>query len=108
EVWVYDSQGNVVPTSAASSNDPEVATLPAVSATYTVKIIPFHPAGEVVTTTIVLGPAPPSPFRAGTYVTGPDVWSQNLHLKGNGITFSRDHDAEPAVPFRPFRTAVLA
>src|SRR5262249_29019639 len=33
DVWIYDSQGNVVPTSGASSNDPEVVTLPAVSAT---------------------------------------------------------------------------
>jgi len=107
DVWVYDSQGHVVPTSAASSNDPEVATLPAVSATYTIKIIPFHPAGEVVTTSIVLGPAPPSPFRAGTYATGTDVWSQNVHLKGNGITFSHDDDAEPAVRFTPDGTALV-
>src|SRR5262249_31089124 len=91
-----------------SSNDPEVATLPAVSATYTVKIIPFHPAGEVVTTSIVLGPAPPSPFRDGTYVTGPDVWSRNVHLKGHGLTFSHERDAEPAVRFDPLGNAFVA
>ena len=107
DVWVYDSAGHVVPTSSASSNDPEVATLPAVSATYTVKIIPFHPAGEIVTTTIVLGPAPPSPFRAGTYVTGTDVWSQNVHLQGQGLTFSHGHDSEPAVRFDPDGTAFV-
>ena len=107
DVWVYDSQGNVVPTSGASSNDPEVVTLPAASASYTIKIIPFRPAGEVVSTSIVLGPAPPSPFRDGTYATGADVWSQNVHLKGQGVTFAHDHDAEPAVRFDPDGTAIV-
>jgi hypothetical protein len=107
DVWVYDSTGHVVPTHSATSNDPEVAMLPAVSATYTVKIIPFHPAGETVTTTIVLGPAPPSPFRSGTYETGTDVWSKNVHLKGTGLTFSHNHDAEPAVRFDPNGTAFV-
>ncbi len=47
--------------SAASSADPEVFILPAASATYTIRTIPFAPAGQSYTATVVLEDATPAP-----------------------------------------------
>src|SRR5437870_5057300 len=58
---------------------------------------PFHPAGEVTTTTISVGPPPVSGIRDGQYTASTDVWSKNIHLTGSTLTSSHDGDGEPAV-----------
>ncbi len=63
---VYILQGANVVATSASSSDPEVAFLPAVSASYTIRVVPFAPAGQSYTGTISLEdiPAPPPPSGA--------------------------------------------
>lgn len=63
DLYLYDANGSVVGQSA-SSNDPEVITIPAGqgAATYTVRIVPFTAAGGTPNTTIALvTPATPPP-----------------------------------------------
>src|SRR5713101_2942933 len=63
---LYILQGANVVASSASSADPEVAFLPAVSASYTVRVVPFALAGQSYTGTVTLEdiPAPPPPSGA--------------------------------------------
>jgi PKD repeat protein len=58
---VYVLQGATVVATAASSSDPEVLFLPAVSAMYTIRTVPFAPAGQSYTGTITLEDIPASP-----------------------------------------------
>jgi PKD repeat protein len=58
---VYILQGSTTVTTAASSSDPEVAFLPAVSGAYTIRVTPFAPAGQSITATISLVQLPPPP-----------------------------------------------
>jgi hypothetical protein len=51
--------------SSASSADPEVVILQATSATYTIRVVPFNPAGQTYTATVTLETKPPVP-QAGT------------------------------------------
>ncbi|MGZ3181903.1 MAG: CARDB domain-containing protein [Telluria sp.] len=57
DLYVLDEGGNVV-SSSASSSDPEVAVLPAATGTYTVRVVPFAPLGDSVTATIALTTKP--------------------------------------------------
>ena len=52
---------------AATSSDPEVAFLPTGVATYTIRVVPFAPAGQSYTGTVSLEDVPPPPPPA----TGP-------------------------------------
>ncbi len=63
---LYIFQGANLVAQSASSSDPEVAFLPAVSASYTIRVVPFAPAGQSYTGTISLEdiPAPPPPSGA--------------------------------------------
>ena len=63
---LYVLQGATIVGTSASSADPEVVVLPAVSATYTIRVVPFAPAGQTYTTTVTLetNPAPPPPGTA--------------------------------------------
>jgi hypothetical protein len=65
DIYVLDASGAVV-SSAASSSDPETLLLPAVGATYTVRVVPFAPLGESITGTaaLVSNPAQPAPSTA--------------------------------------------
>jgi len=70
---VYILQGATTVATAASSADPEVVVLPAVSATYTIRVVPFAPAGQTYTATVTLENIPPAPPPA----TGPAPRYQN-------------------------------
>jgi PKD repeat protein len=58
---VYILQGANTVATAASSSDPEVAFLAATSGQYTVRVVPFAPAGQSITGTISLEQIPPAP-----------------------------------------------
>jgi len=58
---VYILQGSTVVATSASSSDPEVAILPAVSGVYTIRTVPFTPAGQSYTGTVILEDIPPLP-----------------------------------------------
>lgn len=55
DLWVYDAGGNVL-ASNTSGASPEVAYIPAVSGTYTVRADPWLPGGDTYTGTISLVP----------------------------------------------------
>ena len=61
---VYVLQGATTVATAASSADPEVVILPAVSATYTIRVVPFAPSGQTYTATVTLENIPPPRRRA--------------------------------------------
>ncbi len=58
---VYVMQGATTVGTSASSADPEVVVLPAVSATYTIRVVPFAPLGQTYTATVTLENIPPAP-----------------------------------------------
>jgi hypothetical protein len=60
DLYVFASNNSLVGQSA-TSNDPEIVSLPAVNDTYTVRVAPFNPAGQSFTGTISLVPIPPPP-----------------------------------------------
>jgi hypothetical protein len=51
---LYVLQGATTVATSASSADPEVVVLPAVSGTYTIRVVPFAPAGQTYTATVTL------------------------------------------------------
>ncbi|MGN6332102.1 MAG: sialidase family protein, partial [Motilibacteraceae bacterium] len=53
DLYVLDASGNVLQTSASSS-DPETVLLPATAGTYSVRIVPYTPLGDTVTGTATL------------------------------------------------------
>ncbi|WP_083684510.1 CARDB domain-containing protein [Massilia putida] len=66
DLYVLDEGGNVVG-SAASSSDPEVAVLPAIAGTYTVRVVPYAPLGDSIAAAIELTPKPvPATPGSGT------------------------------------------
>jgi hypothetical protein len=95
DLWIY--KGSSVYASSASINAAEIAYLPAVSGTYTVRVVPYHAQGESYTATVALGPLPPSGIADAIYRSSADVWSKNLHLTGPGHA----GDREPAIKFDP-------
>ncbi|MFL6130881.1 MAG: CARDB domain-containing protein [Mycobacteriales bacterium] len=60
DVYVLDAAGREVG-AAASSSDPEVVTLPPDSGTYTVRVVPFAPAGQTYSATAELAALPANP-----------------------------------------------
>lgn len=72
DVYLYDENPPVEPAvkDAASSSDPEIITIDAVSGVYTIRIVPFAVAGGTTTTTIDLVQKPtstvPDPPGPGT------------------------------------------
>ncbi|MFJ8196924.1 hypothetical protein [Streptomyces sp. NPDC096152] len=65
DLYVLDAGGREVAASASSS-DPETVLLPAVTASYTVRVVPFAPLGDSFTGTasLVANPADPPPSTA--------------------------------------------
>ncbi|HEX6918809.1 MAG TPA: sialidase family protein [Actinomycetes bacterium] len=65
DLYVLDASGSTI-SSAASSSDPETVLLPAVSGSYTVRVVPYAPLGESFTGTAALtqNPADPAPSTA--------------------------------------------
>jgi hypothetical protein len=61
DVYIYESDGTTLVTTSASSSDPEVAFLPAVSHTYIIRTVPFLPAGQSYEATVSLEDLPPPP-----------------------------------------------
>jgi hypothetical protein len=61
DVYIYESDGTTLVTTSASSSDPEVAFLPAVSHTYIIRTVPFAPAGQSYEATVSLEDVPPPP-----------------------------------------------
>ncbi|HET7577946.1 MAG TPA: CARDB domain-containing protein [Bacillales bacterium] len=53
DLYVLDAKGNVIATSASSS-DPETVILPPASGDYTIRVVPYAPLGETFTGTITL------------------------------------------------------
>ncbi|WP_407740667.1 sialidase family protein [Hyalangium sp.] len=70
DVYVLNAAGAVVAT-AASNGNPETAVLPAVSGTYTVRVVPFAPLGQSITGKVSIQsvplPPPPSTEPAPVY-----------------------------------------
>jgi len=64
DLYVLDSSGAVV-ASSATSNDPEVASFPAASGTYTVRVVPYTPLGQSITGTVSLASTSPSTPPSG-------------------------------------------
>ncbi|MBV9611998.1 MAG: hypothetical protein JO091_05975 [Acidobacteriaceae bacterium] len=64
DVFVFDSKGNLVGSDTAGG-EPSVASIPAVSGTYTVVVDPWNPLGQSFTGTIALEtlPAQPPPAK---------------------------------------------
>lgn len=60
DMYILDATGATI-ASSASSSDPEVAVIPAVSGNYTVRVVPFAPLGQSFTGTINLAPKPATP-----------------------------------------------
>ncbi len=60
DVYVLDEAGNVVG-NAASSADPERVILPPTSGDYTVRVVPFAPAGQSYQATATLSEVPANP-----------------------------------------------
>lgn len=65
DVYLLDSTGTEIQ-SAATSSDPEVALIPAAPGNYTVRVVPFVPAGQSFTAQVSLVdvPSPPPPSSA--------------------------------------------
>ncbi|WP_317447547.1 sialidase family protein [Streptomyces collinus] len=65
DLYVLDANGREVAASASSS-DPETVLLPAVSASYTVRVVPYAPLGDSFTGTasLITPPADPPPSTA--------------------------------------------
>jgi hypothetical protein len=65
DLYVLDSAGNAVGTSASSA-DPEEVVIPPTTGTYTVRVVPFAPLSESYTAkaTLTSQPAPPPPGTA--------------------------------------------
>lgn len=63
DVYVYSDPptNTMLAGTSASSADPEVVILPASNATYTIKVVPFAPAGQTYTTTVTLENKPAVP-----------------------------------------------
>jgi hypothetical protein len=66
DLYVLDSSGKIIAASlsSASNVDPDLLLLPAVSGTYTLRLVPFNPVGQSITGTIALvnkTPASPAP-----------------------------------------------
>lgn len=60
DLYVLDASGAVI-RSAASTSDPEIAVIPAVSGSYTIRVVPFAPLGESFNATISLTPIEAAP-----------------------------------------------
>jgi hypothetical protein len=66
DMYVLDAGGNIVG-SAASSSDPEVAVIPAIRGTYTVRVVPYAPLANSFSASVALTPAPkPATPATGT------------------------------------------
>ena len=63
DVYVYSDPptNTTLAGTSASSADPEVVILPASNATYTIRVVPFAPAGQTYTTTVTLEDKPSVP-----------------------------------------------
>ena len=61
DVYIFENDGTTLVTTAASSSDPEVAFLPAVSHTYIIRTVPFAPLGQSYEATVSLEDIPPTP-----------------------------------------------
>ena len=88
---VYILQGSTVIATAASSADPEVAFIPAVNGTYTVRAVPFAPAGQSITGTISLNPIPPPPPSG----SGPAPRFKNYPAPPGAV--GADQSGEPSI-----------
>lgn len=81
DLYVLDEGGNVV-ASSASSSDPEVAVLPAVTGTYTVRVVPYAPLGDSIAAAIELTPKPaPAAPGAGA----PPAYTSHQPPAGSGL-----------------------
>jgi hypothetical protein len=100
DLYVLDSAGNVLGTSASSA-DPELVQVPPDSGTYTVRVVPYAPLGQSITGTAQLTslPADPQPaaFPAPAYTNyaAPD----SLHDSHNA--------GEPSIGVNPKTGAVM-
>ncbi|HEY6804502.1 MAG TPA: Calx-beta domain-containing protein [Pyrinomonadaceae bacterium] len=93
DVYVLDgATGENVTTTSASSLDPEVCFLPAISATYRIRTVPFVPAGQNYTATVSLEDTPTVPPPA----TGIAPRYQNYPPNPVGLS-GADSAGEPSI-----------
>jgi hypothetical protein len=69
DLYVLDAQGQVI-TSSASSSDPETVILPPTSGTYTIRVVPYAPLNETFTGTVSLVDKPTTPLPADVPAPG--------------------------------------
>ena len=90
DIYLLDSAGSVI-ASSASSSDPEVMLTAPVSGTYTVRVVPYAPLGESITGTASLVPLPANPAPS----TAPAPTYSNTHAPD---TLQDAHNAgEPSI-----------
>jgi hypothetical protein len=87
DLYVLDSSGNTVGTSASSA-DPELVLLPPDSGTYTVRVVPYAPLGQSITGTAKLTATPANPPPANISALAyrnyspPNALSPDVHNAG--------------------------
>jgi hypothetical protein len=98
DLYVYDSAGNLVGSSAQGGTTSELADLgqPA-SGTYTVQVVAFATANTIYSGSAVLGPAPTLTTRTGRYKTGKFTFSTPQPLPGPADLLFNVQGVEPRV-----------
>ena len=100
DLYVLDSAGEVVGTSASSA-DPELVLLPPDSGDYTVRVVPYLPLGESFTGTAELTTTPPNPAPA-------DFPAPSYSTYAAPESLPDAHDAgEPSIGVNPETGAVM-
>jgi hypothetical protein len=66
DVYVYDSTGTTVVATSATSSDPETCFVPATTASYIVRVVPFLPLGQSYTATASLETPPAAAVPSGS------------------------------------------
>lgn len=90
DLYVLDANGAVLD-SAASTSDPETVILPAVSGSYTIRVVPYAPLGESITGTSSLTSkgAPPAP--------GTGIAPNYTNFAAPGTLSSNNDAGEPSI-----------
>lgn len=100
DLYVYDSSGNLVNSSAQGNTSSEAVNLDQLpSGTYRVQVVAFVTVNAMYSGTASLGPAPAAVVRSGKYKNGNFGFTQPLRLNGpSGLVFGVQ-DLEPRSAF---------
>ncbi|HZP11952.1 MAG TPA: hypothetical protein VFB36_05985 [Nevskiaceae bacterium] len=111
---VHDTDGSQQPDAESAGGDnPEVTTLSAKSGTYTVKIKPFTPSGEIVDVTIELvageaGPAPQASAFGQPDAAIPDQPRYQVFAPDDGVIAENQQNGEYNIGFNPKTGNIMA